>query len=167
MTRERFKFISKHIAITSPAEIEENHRDRGRRDPLGCIRWLIDNLNARFGNCRQSPRAQSIDESMVNFKGRSSIRQRIKDNSIKSGFKIFSRSDSEVYTYVFEIYQRLKESENHAAQAGRSAEETVFNLCILLKCKGHIEMQSLLTGSFRAFLSLMDSTASVSMPLEL
>ena len=52
MTRERFKFISKQIAITSPAEIEENNRDRGRRDPLGRIRLLIDNLNTRFGNCR-------------------------------------------------------------------------------------------------------------------
>jgi hypothetical protein len=57
MTQERFEFISKHTAITSPAEIEENDRDRGKRDPLGRIRWLIDNLNARFGNCRQSPRA--------------------------------------------------------------------------------------------------------------
>jgi hypothetical protein len=45
MTRERLKFISKHIVITSPAEIEEKDRDRGRSDPLGRIRWLIDNLN--------------------------------------------------------------------------------------------------------------------------
>ncbi len=138
MTQERFKFVSKHIAITSPAGIEENDRDRGGRDPLGRIRWLIDNLNARFEECRQSPRAHSIDETMIKLKGRSSIWQRMKDKPIKSGFRIFSRSDSEGYTYVFEINQRLRESENHAAQAGRSAEETVFNLCILLKCKGHI-----------------------------
>ena len=63
VTRERLKFISKHIAMTSPAEMEENDRYRERRDPLGRIRWLIHNLNAQFGNCRQSPRAQSIDES--------------------------------------------------------------------------------------------------------
>ncbi len=47
MTRDRFKFISKHIAITSPAEIEENDRNRERPDPLGRIRWLIDNLKCR------------------------------------------------------------------------------------------------------------------------
>jgi hypothetical protein len=138
MTRDRFKFISKHIAITSPAEIEENDRERDKEDPLGRIRWLIDNLNARFGDFRQSPRAQSIDESMVKYKGRSSIRQRMKNKPVKSGFKIFSRCDSEGYTYAFEIYQGLRESENHAAQAGRSAEETVFDLCIPLKGKGHI-----------------------------
>ncbi len=108
MTRERFKLISKHIALTSPAEIEENDRDRERRDPLGRIRWLIDNLNARFWNCRQSARAQSIDESMVKFKGRLSIRERMKDKPIKNGFKILSRCDSEGYTYRFEIYQGLR-----------------------------------------------------------
>jgi hypothetical protein len=137
MTRERFKFISKPIAITSPAEIEENDRDRGRRDPLGRIRWLIDSLNAQFGKCRQSPRAQSIDESMVKFKGRSWIWQRMKDKPVKSGFKIFSGCDSEGYTYGFKIYQGLRESEKHAAQAGRSFEETFFDLYIPLKGKGH------------------------------
>ena len=104
MTRERFKFISKHIAITSPAEIEENDRYRGRRDPLGRIRWLIDSLNAQFGKCRQSPRAQSIDESMVKFKGlnkasiSSSIRQRMKDKPIKRKLHVLkqkaTRTDS-------------------------------------------------------------------------
>jgi hypothetical protein len=56
---------------------------------------------------------------------------------VKSGFKIFSRCDSEGYTYAFEIYQGQRESENHAAQAGRSAEET-FDLCIPLRGKWHI-----------------------------
>jgi hypothetical protein len=60
------------------------------------------------------------------------------DKPVKSGFKFFSRCDSEGYTYAFEIYQGLRESENHAAQAGRSAEETVFDLCKPLKGKGHI-----------------------------
>jgi hypothetical protein len=138
MTRDRFKFITAHIAIASPAEIEENDRERDKNDPLGRIRWLIDNLNARFGNFRQSPRAQSIDESMVKFKGRSSIKQRMPNKPVKSGFKIFSRCDSEGYTYAFEIYQGQRESENHAAQAGRSAEETVFDMCFPLKGKGHI-----------------------------
>ena len=138
MTRDRFKFITAHIAIASPAEIEENDRERDKDDPLGRLRWLIDNLNARFGDLRQSPRAQSIDESMVKFKGRSSIKQRMPNKPVKSGFKIFSRCDSEGYTYAFEIYQGQRESENHAAQAGRSAEETVFDLCFPLEGKGHI-----------------------------
>jgi hypothetical protein len=73
---------------------------------------------------------------MVKFKGRSSIRQKMKDKPIKSGFKIFSRCNSEGYKYRFEIYQGLKKSENHAAQAGRSAEETVFDLYLPLKAKG-------------------------------
>jgi hypothetical protein len=138
MTRDRFKFISTHIAITSPAEIEENDRERGRRDPLGPVRWLIDNLNARFDDCRNPPREQSIDEAMVKFKGRSSIRQKIQNKPVKSGFKMYSRCDSEGYTYAFEIYQGQRKSANHAAQAGRSAEDTVFDLCIKLKGAGHI-----------------------------
>ena len=60
----------------------------------------------------------------------------MKDKPIKSGFKKYSRFDCEGYTYQFKIYQGLRVSENHAARA--SAEDTVFDLCILLKDRGHI-----------------------------
>ena len=76
MTRERFKFISKHIACDSPLELDMEDRMMARRDPIGNIRPFVEALNDRFNACRKPPRWQSIDEVM--FKGRSMLRQSMK-----------------------------------------------------------------------------------------
>jgi hypothetical protein len=138
MTRDRFKFISKHVAITSPEDLSISNEERGKPDPLGRVRWLINHLNLRFKDCRQAPRVQSIDEGMVKFKGRSSIRQSVANKPIRKVFKVYKRCDSKGYTYRFEVYQGMRASENHEAQATPSTENMVLYLCRSLRKKGHI-----------------------------
>jgi hypothetical protein len=96
MTRERLKFIPKHIVCTSPWDTVDPDSDdpaqtTERPDPIRKIQPLVDKLNYRFDACRKPPWGQSIDESMVKFKGRSVLRQKMKNKPIKSGFKIWSR----------------------------------------------------------------------------
>jgi hypothetical protein len=40
MTRDRFKFISKHVAITSPEDLSISNEERGKPDPLAYRRCL-------------------------------------------------------------------------------------------------------------------------------
>ena len=46
-----------------------------------------------------------IDESMVLFKGRSSLKQYNPMKPMKRGYKVWSMADVDVYFYKSEIYQ--------------------------------------------------------------
>ena len=120
MTRERFKFISKHLACAYHGELDKDKQLKVRKDPIYKIRSLVDVLNKQFNECRRPPRWQSIDESMVKFKGRSMFRQTMKGKPIKSGFKIWSRCCSRGYTYNFEIY--------HGARIGETLKDSNFTM---------------------------------------
>ena len=52
---------------------------------------------------------QAIDEAMVKFKGRSSLKQYIPNKPIKRGFKMWMRADSKSgYVCEFEVYEGKK-----------------------------------------------------------
>jgi hypothetical protein len=138
MTRERFKFISKHIACARPVELDEENRMMARRDPIGKIRPFVDALNDRFNVCRKPPKWQCIDESMVKFKGRSMLRQSMKGKPIKSGFKIWSRCCTRGYTYQFEIYHGSRLSVAPKSRNNDLVEGVVLDLCRPLAEQGHV-----------------------------
>jgi hypothetical protein len=56
MTRERFKFISKHLACADHGELDKNKQLKVRKDPIHKIQSLVDVLNKQFSECRRSPR---------------------------------------------------------------------------------------------------------------
>ena len=140
MTHERFRFISRHLACSRQADAEESFRRLGMRDPIVKIRPLVDGLNLRFQQLRRPPRVQSIDESMVKFKGRSKMRQTMKSKPIKSGFKLWSRCDDRGYTYQFEIYHgtRIGNAEAKRTRKNEATDQVVLDLCAPLANKGHI-----------------------------
>ena len=138
MTRERFKFISKHIACANPIELDEEERLTVRRDPLQKIRPFIDLLNVRFKECRKPPRWQSIDKSMIKFKGRSMLRQTMKSKPIKSGLNIWSRCCSQGYTYMFEVYRGFQLSATQKCRNDEEVEGVVLHLCQPLTDQGHV-----------------------------
>lgn len=144
MTRERFKFISKHIACASPwddvdQDSDDPDQEPERPDPIRKIRPLVKRLNERYDACRKPPRGQSIDESMVKFKGRSVLRQTMKNKPIKSGFKIWSRCCNSGYTYKFEIYQGARFGEKQGRSRNNEAvERVVVDLCQPLTDQGFV-----------------------------
>jgi hypothetical protein len=144
MTRERFKFISKHIACASPwDDVDPNSDDPDqepeRPDPIRKIRPLVKRLNESYHVCRKPPRGQSIDESMVKYKGRSMLRQTMKNKPIKSGFKIWSRCCHRGYTYKFEIYQGARFGEKQGRSRNNEAvERVVVDLCQPLTDQGFV-----------------------------
>ncbi|KAJ0180697.1 hypothetical protein K1T71_004101 [Dendrolimus kikuchii] len=66
---------------------------------------MIMELNNVFQQETVYSSTQSIDECMVKFKGRSSLKQYMLKKSIKCGFKVWARCDSKTgYLYQFEVY---------------------------------------------------------------
>lgn len=68
------------------------------------VRPLIEALSQRFAAEYTLSTRQAIDESMVLFKGRSSLTQYLPSKPIKRGYKIWCRTDSETgYLVQFQV----------------------------------------------------------------
>lgn len=61
-------------------------------------------LKSNFQQYYDPSKEQSVNESMVKFKGGSYIKQYLADKRIKKGYKIFVRSNQEGYISDFEIF---------------------------------------------------------------
>ena len=83
--------------ITIPAE---------NKDKLYKLRPLITGLKENFVKLYDASRYLSVDESMILFKGRSSIKQyNPKKKAIKRGYKLWMIADIDGYINKFDLYQ--------------------------------------------------------------
>jgi len=103
MTRQRFTKLLCNL------HLNDNSTALPRGDPqydrLHKIRPLLTEMNRRFQTEAVSSSSQSIDEAMIRFKGRSSIRQYMPMKPIKRGYKVWVRADSRTgYIYQFDLY---------------------------------------------------------------
>ena len=58
-----------------------------------------------YQRCAKNTSKQSIDKHMIKFKGKSSMKQYIKNKPIKWGFKVWQLCDSlSGYLYEFDLY---------------------------------------------------------------
>ena len=74
------------------------------------VRSLINHFNQSFSECVSDDRTQSIDEYMVKFTGRSSMKQYVKNKPIKWSFKFLFRCASKTgYLYQLDLYLVKKE----------------------------------------------------------
>jgi len=95
--------------IRQAIHVNDNSTVPKRGDPnydkLYKLRPLIDRINERFqSQCIQTT-SQSVDEEMIAFKGRSSLKQYMPLKPIKRGYKVWLRCDSSTgYSYQFEVY---------------------------------------------------------------
>jgi len=98
----RFGFIlgNLHISDNSiePKKGEQNY------DKLYKLRPLLDRLQETLKTYWKPSKYQSIDESMIKFKGRSSLKQYLPAKSIKRGYKCWVRADESSYVCEFQVY---------------------------------------------------------------
>ena len=74
-------------------------------DKLGKIRSVVEYLNTRFLSMYNPHHVVSIDEAMIKFKGRSSMKQYMPKKPIKHGFKVWVRGDAtNGYVSELEVY---------------------------------------------------------------
>ena len=70
MTRDRFQTILSNLHINDNTKM-----DRNKRDKIFKIRPLIEHLNKQFIKYGRMNEYLSVDESIIRFKGRSSLKQ--------------------------------------------------------------------------------------------
>ncbi|KAK6470125.1 piggyBac transposable element-derived protein 4-like [Huso huso] len=103
MCRERFKALLAVFHLVHPDE--EDHSDG-----LQKLRYLLDHMRTTCQALYQPKRNLSIEERMVKSKGRSGMRQYIKDKPTRWGFKLWVMACSNTgYTYDFDVYAGSKE----------------------------------------------------------
>ena len=103
MTRQRFKDILRNLHFSDNAKSDKN--DKGFK-----ICPVIDHFNNSFSNAVSNDELQSVDEHMVKFRGRSSVKQYVKNKPIKWRFKFWYRCASTIgYLYQLELYLGKKD----------------------------------------------------------
>ena len=103
MPRNRFMKLLNNFHVSDNSTSVP--RDDPAFDKLRKIRPLLTIMNSLFQKNAVSTYSQSIDEAMILFKGRSSIRQYMPLKPTKRGYKVWVRADSKSgYVYQFDIY---------------------------------------------------------------
>ena len=128
MTRSRFFEILQNMHFSDNLQ-KLPPRDSKQYDRAWKLRPLFDHLLKHFQEAMQPESHQSIDEHMCEFKGKSLMRQYMKNKTIKWGFKFWLRCGSKSgYLYEFDMY--LGKKGNTEFGLGKSV---VLSLCKSLK----------------------------------
>lgn len=97
MSRDRFLFLHSKIYFNTPEKTDES-KTFYIDEVVSCFKYT-------FQKAYSDSSHQAIDESMVKFKGRSSLKQYMPAKPIKRGIKLWSRCDSLTgYLYDLNIY---------------------------------------------------------------
>ena len=109
MTRGRFKEILGNLHFSNNEDVIPQYHPA--HDRAFKMRWVIDYLNERFLSSVEPEVEQSVGEHMIKYKGRSIMRQHIKNIPIKLGFRVWYRCTPKTgYLYDFNIYTGRKET---------------------------------------------------------
>ena len=100
MPHNRFLQILSNIHVNDNTAVPNGSTDR-----LYKLCPLINTLNGNFTKLYNVSCQVSIDENMIIFKGRSSLKQYNPMKPIKRGYKLWSMADMDGYLYNFEIYR--------------------------------------------------------------
>ena len=126
--RDRFLEIIKNIHFANNNRPKVAARG-DMADRAWKIRPVMEHFNHSFQSAKEPEPEMSIDEHMVKFKGRSFMKQYIRNKPIKWGFKIWCRCASTTgYLYEFDIY-----TGKNASQSEPLGESVVWQLSKALK----------------------------------
>lgn len=99
MGRDRFLQILRNLHLNDNSKMNYAPKDK-----IYKIRPLVKYMNKEFELKRTPPEYLAIDESMIKFKGRSSLKQYNPMKPIKRGFKLWCLADDQGYVHKFEVY---------------------------------------------------------------
>jgi hypothetical protein len=128
MTTKRFKKILEALHCndnyTNPPRGDPNH------DKIHKVRPIIDKLNKTCNDNYQPSAICAVDESMIPFKGRSTLKQYMPMKPVKRGYKVWVLADSMTgYVINFEMYVgKSRPGENDSVFANTLGERVVLSL---------------------------------------
>ena len=113
MARERFLTILRNLHLNDNSKIDPSAKDK-----LYKVCPLVEALNANFQKVKQPEEHLSVDESMIKFKGRSSLKQYNPMKPIKRGFKLWCLADDKGYVYKFDVYCGKSQGKENSSTLG-------------------------------------------------
>lgn len=102
MPVNRFGWLLSHIHLSDNSLMPD--RDQPNYDKLYKVRTFFNKISENFERCYEPQEKLAVDESMIRFKGRSSIKQYLPKKPIKRGYKVWCLADQSGYLYRFQIY---------------------------------------------------------------
>ena len=116
-TRNRFAEILSNLHVNDNLSILE-----GNKDKLYKLRPLTEAINNKYRKLYNVSRRLSVDESMILFKGRHSIKQYNPMKPIKRGYKLWMRADMDGYITKFDVYQgKVSDARKSSAEDDESS----------------------------------------------
>ena len=88
ISRDRFREISRYLHFVDNTSLPS--RGSPGYDRLGKVRPVIDHLAEKFTSLYEPHKEVSVDEAMIKFTGRSSIKQYMPMKPIKRGIKVYT-----------------------------------------------------------------------------
>ena len=103
ISRDRFRELSRFLHFADNDTLQP--RGSPEYDRLGKVRPLITYLSEKFASIYHPHREVAVDEAMIKFQGRSSLKQYLPLKPIKRGKKVWVLGDSyNGYFCKFEVY---------------------------------------------------------------
>ena len=103
ITRDRFRDISRYLHFVDNSTLVP--RGSPGHDRLGKVRPMIDHLSSKFASTYTPHCETAVDEAMIKFQGRSSLKQYMPMKPVKRGIKVWVLGDSHNgYFSRFDIY---------------------------------------------------------------
>ena len=101
MSRDRYFLLRKHLKVVDDNTISEEARND---DKLWRLRPYLERIRS---GCLEIPRPSDccVDEQMIPFTGRASIRQYVKNKPNPTGLNNFVLASPDEYVLYFEIFQ--------------------------------------------------------------
>ena len=147
ISRDRFRDIHRFLHFADNSVLLT--RDNPSYDRLGKVRPILERLQERLTTVYQPHCENAIDEAMIPFQGRSSLKQYMPAKPVKRGIKVWCRADSH-NGYMCEVQVYTGRSERAEGGLGR---RVVLDLSQKLEGKHH----HLYFDNFFSSVSLLDT----------
>lgn len=132
ISRNRFMLLHSKMYFNHPLKSKEASKTYYTSELVNCLIYT-------FNRYRSEATHQSIDEFMVKFKGRTSMKQYMPMKPVKKGMKGFARADADTgYVYYFYIYEG-QEKERLEGTLGERVRECNIFLLEFFKKEANIE----------------------------
>ena len=125
ISRNRFQILMSKLYFNHP----ENPDSAAK---LYYVEELVNCMKQTFSNAMSESSHQSVDESMVKFKGHSVLKQYLPLKPIKRGVKVWQRCDAQT-GYIFDLNIYAGKTENDEFSEGTLGERVVTKLCSTIK----------------------------------
>ncbi|XP_022823353.1 piggyBac transposable element-derived protein 1-like [Spodoptera litura] len=136
MTCKRFKVLE-NLHLNDNSQMPA--RGTPQFDKLYKVRPLLELLNTACQRCAKTTTSQSIDESMNQFKGISSLKQYMPLKPIKRGYKVWTKADSETgYVIEFQIYTGKRDDQSTEFGLGANVVKCLTQKLVDEGYRGHV-----------------------------